>query len=298
MIGELVKPLDTLINRTFDGVGGFLKPWQMKRIAVADIEIAQLKAQAGLKSDGTLRDVEELFVYDAIKKQANLHNIKIEAFKHLGSSDVLNNFRDEFINFFLEKSQNISDEMLQQLWGKVLAGEIKNKGSFSKRTIEFINTLNVDEANDIYHLFNGLGIVDESPELLVILPQSLLINSRVYSTDKFSNHLEDLGIFNSFKPRKKNIFTSDNPTTNHYPDVVFSLDKKIALSATIELPVNNTHAKPFIITNTPLTSLGRELARIAKPKPDRVVLKKIIKELEKNNDHCKVRPRRYKRNEA
>ena len=52
---------------------------------------------------------------------------------------------DWFMRFF-EEARNISDEQVQDLWAKVLAGEIKSPGSFSLRFIETLKTLSKDEA--------------------------------------------------------------------------------------------------------------------------------------------------------
>jgi hypothetical protein len=43
----------------------------------------------------------------------------------------------------------VSIEDLQQLWGKVLAGEVKSPGSFSLRTLEFLRGLSKKEAEQI-----------------------------------------------------------------------------------------------------------------------------------------------------
>jgi len=52
---------------------------------------------------------------------------------------------DWFVRFF-EDAGNISDEKMQEIWAKVLAGEIKQPGSFSLRTLEVLRNLSSDEA--------------------------------------------------------------------------------------------------------------------------------------------------------
>jgi hypothetical protein len=46
----------------------------------------------------------------------------------------------------------MSSEALQQLWGNVLAGELKNPGSFAFRTLDFLRSLSQDEAKLIERL--------------------------------------------------------------------------------------------------------------------------------------------------
>lgn len=52
---------------------------------------------------------------------------------------------DWFIRFF-EASGNISNEQMQELWARVLAGEVNRPGTFSLRTIETLNNLTHKEA--------------------------------------------------------------------------------------------------------------------------------------------------------
>lgn len=52
---------------------------------------------------------------------------------------------DWFVRFF-EDAGKISDEDMQDLWAKVLAGEIKQPGSFSLRTLDTLKNLSKDEA--------------------------------------------------------------------------------------------------------------------------------------------------------
>ena len=52
---------------------------------------------------------------------------------------------DWFMRFF-EAAGSVSNEEMQQLWAKVLAGEIKSQGSYSLRTIETLRNMSVNEA--------------------------------------------------------------------------------------------------------------------------------------------------------
>lgn len=52
---------------------------------------------------------------------------------------------DWFVRFF-DAVANISNEHMQQLWGKILAGEIKHRGAFSLRTMEIMRNMTALEA--------------------------------------------------------------------------------------------------------------------------------------------------------
>ena len=44
-LGDLSKPADTLIRKVSDAVGGFFAPYQVKKMAKAEVEAAMMKAQ-------------------------------------------------------------------------------------------------------------------------------------------------------------------------------------------------------------------------------------------------------------
>ena len=53
--------------------------------------------------------------------------------------------KDWFTRYF-NIVQDISNEDIQDLWAKLLAGEIKQPGSFSYRTLETLKNMTTDEA--------------------------------------------------------------------------------------------------------------------------------------------------------
>lgn len=54
---------------------------------------------------------------------------------------------DDWLNTFERFAEDASTERLQKLWGRVLTGEIKSKGTYSKRTLRFIAELDNQAAN-------------------------------------------------------------------------------------------------------------------------------------------------------
>lgn len=51
-----------------------------------------------------------------------------------------------------DSASTVSNEELQEMWGRVLAGEVKAPGTFSLRTLEFMKNLSPDEAGLIAQL--------------------------------------------------------------------------------------------------------------------------------------------------
>lgn len=53
----------------------------------------------------------------------------------------------DWMNRFLNIAEEISDEEMQDIWGRVLAGEIKKPKSYSLRTLEVLRNMSKDEAS-------------------------------------------------------------------------------------------------------------------------------------------------------
>ena len=53
---------------------------------------------------------------------------------------------DDWIVNFFEKSRIVSDNEMQELWSRVLAGEANDPGTYSKRTVNFLPDLDKGEA--------------------------------------------------------------------------------------------------------------------------------------------------------
>ena len=53
---------------------------------------------------------------------------------------------DDWVTNFFDKSRIVSDEEMQSIWAKVLAGEANAPGSYSKRTVNLLGDLDTRDA--------------------------------------------------------------------------------------------------------------------------------------------------------
>jgi hypothetical protein len=99
-------------------------------------------------------------------------------------ADAVREIDDDWLNMFAELAAGKSNTDIQTLWGKILAGEIRQPGSFSLRTLAQLSTLTSDEANFI-HRFMRYVIEDE-----FIYPGS----KHEYASWNDAIRLQDLGV--------------------------------------------------------------------------------------------------------
>lgn len=145
-IGELSKPATVLIEKISDAVGGIAKPWQIRRVAKAQAEADKIKAIAHIEIDELQRRALQRFVAEEAKKQSNIEEITAKALPQVKDDAKPENIEDDWITNFFDKCRLISDDEMQALWSKVLAGEANAPGTYSKRTINFLGSLDKSDA--------------------------------------------------------------------------------------------------------------------------------------------------------
>ena len=191
--GDVSKPVTVLLEKISDVIGGSLKPYQMKRIAKAEIEVAKMKAQGALElSDIQQRGLERL-VHEEGKKQENIESITIQAINNVNNDASPELVQNDWLSFFYDKCRIVSDKDMQVLWSSVLAGEANKPGTFSKKTIELIATLEKEEA----HLFTklcGYSIYydQEFIPLILKVTDDFYCNNNIAFTQL--SHLDSIGL--------------------------------------------------------------------------------------------------------
>lgn len=89
-------------------------------------------------------------LHQEMKKQENIENIINSAKdileKEQEDSISAKDVNEDWLMRFFNSVQDISDEKMQLLWGKILAGEIKQPNSFSLRSLDAMTKMSKDEA--------------------------------------------------------------------------------------------------------------------------------------------------------
>jgi hypothetical protein len=86
------------------------------------------------------------------RKQLNLESVSSYAVSELlDDPEIEDKFEEtpideDWILRFFRNAEDVSNEDMQRLWGKILAGEVKKPKSFSLRTLDFVRNLSQREA--------------------------------------------------------------------------------------------------------------------------------------------------------
>ena len=145
-LGELSKPATVLIEKISEAVGGVFKPYQIVRVAKAEAEADRIRADAQIEISDLHRRALRRFLEEEAKKQENIEEITRRALPQLEEKSKPQEVEDDWITNFFDKCRITSDSEMQSLWSRILAGEANSPGSFTKRTVNFLSSLDKSDA--------------------------------------------------------------------------------------------------------------------------------------------------------
>lgn len=191
-LGDISKPATVLIEKISDAVGGYFKPYQIKRVAKAEAEAEIVRAEAQIEVTDLQRRALNRFVAEEAKKQENIETITEKAIPQLEGTSKPQEMEDDWITNFFDKCRIVSDDEMQTLWSQVLAGEANAPGSFSKRTVNFLGSLDKADAR-LFTSLCGFGWFFGDVIPLIYDAEASIYNEAGVNFTALT-HLDDIGL--------------------------------------------------------------------------------------------------------
>lgn len=206
------------------------------------------------------------------ERQKNLDNISIYGlFEASKISEPSKETIDrDWLNQFINVSQDISSEQMQEVWGKILAREISNPGSFSLRSLEVLRVISKQEAETFRQMVQFTVSVSND---IFIFSDHTIYNAKGKGWSAF-NYLREI---NLFMPDVFGITIHVRPQCNptfRYGDLAFSI------SASKD---STLHINALI-----LSSVGKELAKLIEIIPNKEYFDKAREEVAKKGFKCSI----------
>lgn len=173
------KPIEKLIEVISNGIGTLYRPRAIRKEADAkayEIKVIE-KAKSEANADSRLIEAENLdrinerLIAKETARQNNIDDVVEIAAREINDEPVVSDkpVNKDWATRFFNIVQDVSDDEMKNLWGKILAGEVKSPNSYSLRTLELLRNLSKDEADtfvriaqivlkeDDYFIFNNDG---------------------------------------------------------------------------------------------------------------------------------------------
>lgn len=144
--GRAADKLADTVRHVVDLCAG---PDRMRAMAQAQAESAVILAEGRDKvHEIEMRAVERLRKRET-RRQRNIEAITLQALKALPPPEQISDkpVSEDWTSRFFEECQDISDDQMQQLWARIMAGEVARPGSFAPRTLSVVHDLTKDDAN-------------------------------------------------------------------------------------------------------------------------------------------------------
>lgn len=152
---EEMKILSNAVNDNFQLTGG-IEYKEEKLSIISPKEPVSNAQQLTLPNAPIEQRIKERINFQETKKQFNIESITAFAAEELKNEPPITDepLDEDWTTRFFKISEDISNEEMQALWGKILAGEIKQPKSYSLRTLELIRNLSKSEADIFMKIAN------------------------------------------------------------------------------------------------------------------------------------------------
>lgn len=270
-VEKLVNPIEKLIETVACGVGKVYEPTHTRRMAKAkaqeirtvsaaireniDLPMQYANGVVGVDitnpSDIASRAAMRLGAQE-LRKQQNIENVIQFSKNELEKTESVSNEKvdSDWTTRFMNSIEDIGDEEMQKLWGKILAGEVKKPKSFSLRTLECVKNLSQQEAQLFYKFLPYFVRIRND----VFLPRDNELLKEVGIDFREILDLEDCGLLVSSSDL---ILTFQLKKTDDPLCISNGVDTIILFS--VDEPADDTE---IVFEQYKLTTAGRELYEI------------------------------------
>jgi uncharacterized repeat protein (TIGR03899 family) len=240
-IGRIYGPLDKIVN------------------AYADAKIERIRSIAATTTPIAVRAAERIAHIEE-RRQLNIERIIAAAIPELPNKVSPKSVDPDWIAAFFDQCKDVSTEHMQQIWARMLAGEVANPGTFSRRTLLIVQSMTKSEAESFTQFCSLTFEFDKLIYGFAIPAHGIFELIRSVTSTREELHLQNIGLLSS-----TNIWLgtgSKSDISIGYFGQRYKLSIPVARKNQRE-----TSVEDFDVQYTPLTSAGNELFAIAGAEP-------------------------------
>lgn len=256
--GKISDVAIKLVDKISDAVGVIARPWQIERVARAETKADLIRANTRIQISEPEERALQRMVREEAQKQENIESITAKAIPHLSEEAQPDALERDWLTHFFDRCRLVSDEEMQAIWSSLLAKEANEPGSFSKRTIDLVATLDKSDAELFTSLCTFVWTIDGPTALIFDL------ESDIYTKEGINypsiTHLDSMGLI-SFATMGVGATMSGSTTAYYHRRPIF-----------IEIPENAT----VDLGQVMLTRAGEQLARICNSVPSEIYLEHVM----------------------
>ena len=269
---ESMRLIATAVRENYIGVGGI--NYNENGILIESPKQSEGQIIESLSSPDLEERTRTRVSYQEAKKQQNIEGITSFAAEELrNESPVTDEPVDEaWSSRFFKYAEDISDEEMQTIWGKILAGEIKQPNTYSVRTLEVLRNLSKQEATIFSNAANYAFSYDND---------ALLFKENNKELKKYGLSFAELSVLRETGLLLESEFTSLNFQANTNAEVGFTFGNIVIIVKINQNP--NIVSIPIYF----FTQVGKQLLKLVNPTLNTTYLNEFATFLK--NDYTTVR---------
>ena len=191
-LSGLSRPVNTLIVKIANAAGVLFEPTRMIRKARAEAKVREIEVISRLELEDLQKRTLIRFIGEETKKQENIESVVSKALQQLKETADPDKIENDWISLFFDKIKLVSDEDMQALWARILSGEANTPGSFSKRTLTVLSSLDKRDAT-LFTELCSFAIVLQNVIVPIYDVQAPIYTSRGINFTSLT-HLDGLGL--------------------------------------------------------------------------------------------------------
>jgi len=270
---KLSEPLTKLVEVISNGVGTLYAPFGTVRKAKADAKARIIIARADVEAADIQERARARIEFRESLRQENIERISSQAAIELPKSVSEEPVDPDWTLQYFDYAQDVCDENMQKLWSRILAGEVASPGSYSRRTLQFLRTLDKEEAEAFTKICSIAVTLDSDWKHIIEEKETEEVIREMFGGSSPIQHFISIGLLLS-----EASFINPLETTGleiNYFSKKYSLEapekRKSKRFSSVEIP--------FSIRGFSL--IGRELASIAGGMPVKGYIERVAKGMEK-----------------
>lgn len=175
-----VEKIASVSKKTIDKVNGVINWFNTPKEEARQFLLTLIKDNDELTPEQQLS-----LIYNSRKftrEYGNSKTIYEEAKKQFTSHTKETDVDDDWLHFFFDKAEKVSNKGMQLIWARLLAGEFNRPGSISRKLMHIISIMDVHSAHSFrtfsYYVFERNGMFTSSYDTdAVLIPDGFHIDS-------------------------------------------------------------------------------------------------------------------------
>lgn len=274
------KAIEKLIDVVSEAIGTLYEPRQIVRKAKAEakaqsiVAMEQAKTKAIIEGDAKkaqyLDAINERLIKKEKRRQKNIEEVVSTAGEILEAEKDISNepMNPDWVTRFFDIVQDVSDNEMQLLWGRILAGEIKQPQSYSLRTLETLRNMTKEEAE----LFQKVA-------QFVLIQREAFIFSSNDVLDRFGIKYSDLARLIEIGLLQPGDFITKNYYSNNTSDNKFGI-----VYGNWAIVINlKPDAQKVSFSIRSLTTSGKELVKLISINPNLDYIKELATTIKRDD---------------